>query len=133
MNGIGDKSPQAPDAAPTFPCPQRYLMMIDRLFPARAAPRPGARDGAGGDSIDRDELEAQRARLAAALTAEARRGAAGHWSFDANRLLALRQASDQCHALLDAAGPGRAEERTRRRGKRKNAAVGLHGGVRNSV
>ncbi|GGE95019.1 hypothetical protein H1W37_04495 [Stappia taiwanensis] len=131
MNGIGDKSPQAPDAASALPCRQRYLMMMDRLFPDRAAPRPGTRDGC--ERISREGLQAQRARLAAALAAEAGRGIAGHWSFDANRLLALRQASDQCHALLDAIGPGTAEKPSETPGKRKNATVETHGGVPNSI
>ncbi|MCA1300832.1 hypothetical protein [Stappia indica] len=132
MNGSGDKSPQAPNTASALPCRQRYLMMIERLFPAHAAPRPGSH-GDGCGRISRERLKAQRARLATAMAAEAERGIAGHWSFDANRLLALRQALDQCQALLDATRPAAAEESTCDRSKRQNAAVETHGGVPNSI
>lgn len=65
---------------------QADLFRLPRLIPATDA------ELADGSSVGRQRLLA---RLQRAIRAERKRGRAGHWSYDLNRHIALKQAIDR--------------------------------------
>lgn len=77
---------------------RRLARLIALPRPAGPCPPGGPENGAPGNGASARataRIETQRAlvgRLGRALDGELRRGRAGHWSFDANRCLALEQA-----------------------------------------
>ncbi len=69
----------------------------------------------GPDEVADESIAGRRrilARLAKALRAERNRGRAGHWTYDLNRHIALRQAYLAERRWLDGQRPGAPESRT---------------------
>lgn len=73
----------------------RYGRLAARLLPSRSRSVPLAEADRPAERLEKDVR-----LLTEAILAERARGAAGHWSYDANRLLALREALSLARSLL---------------------------------